>query len=126
VNGILIVDEEKCDGCGWCIQACPYGGIMLHPDKGIVVACDLCGGDPKCVEFCPEEALELVSDDQAAEKKWIETIERIPSEVQKLTCLIKKREWASIFAEAEERARRLTGKLEEINRSFGKQKSKPR
>jgi len=29
--------------------------------KLAVTGCDLCGGEPKCVEWCPEEALELVS-----------------------------------------------------------------
>jgi Fe-S-cluster-containing hydrogenase component 2 len=115
-NGVLIVDERKCKGCDWCIQACQYGGIALHPDKPLVIACDLCGGEPKCVEFCPEEALELVTDDNAMEKMWNAAIEKLPSEADKIANLAKKREWSQILAEAEKRAVRTSEKLEAINR----------
>jgi NAD-dependent dihydropyrimidine dehydrogenase PreA subunit len=56
-----MVDEEKCDCCGWCIEACPYGAITLNPEKETVMICDLCDGDPQCVEWCPEGALDLVT-----------------------------------------------------------------
>ena len=42
---------------------------MIHSGSGKSVACDLCYGEPKCVEFCPEEALELVCSDEEAEKR---------------------------------------------------------
>lgn len=54
-TGILMVKDKACKGCDWCIQACPHGGIMLHPDKGIATACDLCNGEPQCVESCPKK-----------------------------------------------------------------------
>lgn len=60
-SGLIIVDEERCSGCGWCIEACEFGAIVLPRDRKHVVICDLCGGDPKCVEFCPKEALSLVT-----------------------------------------------------------------
>jgi len=63
-RGIILVDEEKCNGCGWCVEACEYGAITLHPEKRVVIVCDLCGGEPKCVDWCPEGALELVSEDE--------------------------------------------------------------
>jgi len=114
-EGFILVDEAKCDRCGWCIQACPYGGISLHPEKTSVLVCDLCNGEPKCVDFCPEEALELVAADEAAIKKWAAAMEKLPVEIEKLTNLVKRREWAILFAEAEERAKRFSKKLEEIN-----------
>jgi Fe-S-cluster-containing dehydrogenase component len=67
-TGAILVNEEKCDCCGWCIQACPYGAIMVNPEKETVMMCDLCGGDPQCVEWCPEEALELVTEEGLNEK----------------------------------------------------------
>lgn len=118
-EGFILVDEAKCDRCGWCIQACPYGGISLHPDKTSVLVCDLCNGEPKCVEFCPEEALELVMEDEAVNKKWMTAVEKIPSDIEKLTNLVKRREWTVLFAEAEERAKRLSEKLEAINKKWG-------
>lgn len=60
-TGLILVNEEKCDCCGWCIQACPYGAISVNPGKDTVILCDQCDGDPKCIEWCPENALDLVS-----------------------------------------------------------------
>ena len=60
-TGVIMVDEDKCDCCGWCIEACPYGAITVNPEKETVMMCDLCEGDPQCVEYCPEEALNLVT-----------------------------------------------------------------
>ena len=58
-TGIIEVDEKKCNGCGWCIQACDYGAIRLPPEVTSVMICDLCGGETKCVEWFPEGVLEL-------------------------------------------------------------------
>ena len=69
-TGIIMVDEDKCNGCGWCIEACDYGAIMLHPEKKVVYVCDTCKeeGKPQCVEWCPEEALDFVTADVLAQK----------------------------------------------------------
>jgi Fe-S-cluster-containing hydrogenase component 2 len=121
-EGFILVDETKCDRCGWCIQACPYGGISLHPDKTSVLVCDLCKNNtegPQCVQFCPEEALELVENNEDATKKWVAILEKLPANIEKLTNLVKRREWATLFEEAEDRAKRLSEKLEAINKKWG-------
>jgi len=56
-RGTITVDDEKCNGCGWCIQACQYGALTIHPDRKKATVCDMCEGDPKCVQWCPEKAL---------------------------------------------------------------------
>ncbi len=56
-GGIVKVDEEKCDGCGWCIGTCEYGAVTLHPESGKPILCDACDGAPECVQWCPEGAL---------------------------------------------------------------------
>jgi len=56
-NGVIVVDENKCNGCGWCIQACPFGAITFNPDNRKAMICDLCDGDPECVKYCPFDAL---------------------------------------------------------------------
>ena len=114
-GNLIIVYEEKCDGCGWCIQACPYGGLIIDPDKNVVAVCDLCGGEPKCVEFCPEEALEIASNDEIADKAWVSTLENLPKELERLSSLIKKRDLSEIFMKAEERVKKLERKLEELS-----------
>jgi len=58
-TGIIIVDEGKCTGCGWCIEACSFGAITFHTSKKAVIACDLCDGETFCIKFCPRKALGL-------------------------------------------------------------------
>ena len=58
-TGAIVVDESKCKGCDWCIDACKYGAITLHPSSHKAIVCDTCGGDPKCIPACPESALSL-------------------------------------------------------------------
>jgi Fe-S-cluster-containing dehydrogenase component len=65
--GAIIVDKEKCDRCGDCVDACPYGMIFFD-DDGHVFKCDLCGGKPACVSECHPKALVFVSDDKKLKK----------------------------------------------------------
>jgi TPP-dependent indolepyruvate ferredoxin oxidoreductase alpha subunit len=58
-TGLITVNEEKCNGCGWCINVCEYGAITLHPDSRKAILCDTCGGEAVCVQWCPESALRL-------------------------------------------------------------------
>ena len=58
-NGQIVVDEQKCKGCDWCIDSCKYGAITLHPSSHKAMVCDTCDGDPKCIPACPESALTL-------------------------------------------------------------------
>ncbi|MCS7114828.1 MAG: 4Fe-4S dicluster domain-containing protein [Candidatus Bathyarchaeota archaeon] len=118
-NGVILVNEARCDGCGWCVPACPYGGIALHPDKTSVLVCDLCEGEPKCVEFCPEEALEIVTSDEEANKKLSAAIEKLPAEIEKLTNIVKERAWGVLLTEAENKAKKLSAKLQEIDKKWG-------
>lgn len=54
-TGATLVAPQKCTLCGACVRACPFGAI--HVDKDALIVCDLCGGEPKCVEWCPHEAI---------------------------------------------------------------------
>ena len=123
-TGIIMVKEHKCKGCDWCIQACPHGGITIHSDTGIAVACDLCGGEPKCVEFCPEEALELVCTDEDAEKRFSDALEKLPAVTERLTNTVKNKDWKPLLAEAEERSMRVNEKLEALNKKANAKKQK--
>jgi Fe-S-cluster-containing hydrogenase component 2 len=78
-DGTISVDKDKCNGCGWCIEACDYGAIMLHPEKKIVYACDLCKdkGEPQCIKWCPEEALDLVTSDVLAQKARMTAVKKL-------------------------------------------------
>jgi Fe-S-cluster-containing dehydrogenase component len=76
-TGVIMVDDDKCDGCSWCIEACDYGAITLHPEKKVVRICDLCDGDPECVKWCPEEALDFVTRDLMAQKARITVTKKL-------------------------------------------------
>lgn len=58
-QGVVLLDEQECTGCGLCVEACPYGAIHLPPSRPTPIKCDLCGGAPLCVEFCTYGALAL-------------------------------------------------------------------
>ncbi len=67
-KGIIILNEEKCNGCAWCIETCEFGAIALHPTKKTIILCDLCDGDPKCLPYCPTEALSLKTPEEISQK----------------------------------------------------------
>jgi len=79
-TGVILVDDDLCNGCGWCFEACDFGAITLDPEKKVVRICDLCvdrEDGPICVEWCPEEALELTTKDILSQKARIESIQRL-------------------------------------------------
>jgi carbon-monoxide dehydrogenase iron sulfur subunit len=54
-----IIDYNKCVGCKMCLNACSFGTIGFDENRGRPFKCDLCGGDPLCVQFCEPGALTL-------------------------------------------------------------------
>jgi len=71
-DGVVLVDTERCMGCGYCIQACPYGARYLHPVTRTADKCTFCyhriqrGLLPACVEVCPTQARVFGDLDSAA------------------------------------------------------------
>jgi Fe-S-cluster-containing dehydrogenase component len=53
-TGAILVDADKCVGCGNCIDACPGRVPFLHPVTRKAIICDLCDGDPLCSKVCQE------------------------------------------------------------------------
>src|SRR5512143_1109967 len=75
--GLLIIDDKRCKGCDWCVQACEHGGITIHTDTGKAIACDIWQGEPKWKEACVEEAGDMVDSDEAAEKRFTDALEKL-------------------------------------------------
>jgi Fe-S-cluster-containing dehydrogenase component len=59
-TGARIIDPAKCEGCGECFEACPWDMVVYNEAKGIYSKCDLCGGDPQCVKYCPADAIKFI------------------------------------------------------------------
>lgn len=61
-DGVVLVDKEHCVGCGYCVQACPYGTRYIDPVDHVADKCTLCyhritkGLEPACVFACPRGA----------------------------------------------------------------------
>jgi Fe-S-cluster-containing dehydrogenase component len=61
-DGAVLIDPKYCIGCGFCIQACPYGCRFMNPVTHTAEKCTLCyhritrGLKPACVEICPTQA----------------------------------------------------------------------
>jgi len=51
-TGAIAVDSDLCTGCGLCRAACPYDGIHWDATSKRPLICDLCGGEPECVQVC--------------------------------------------------------------------------
>ena len=78
-NGVIIVNDDLCNGCGWCIKACDFGAIQIE-SSNVVRMCDLCTyreEGPACIEWCPEGALELTTTDILSQKARIEAVRKL-------------------------------------------------
>src|SRR4051812_23404268 len=60
----VVVQEDVCNGCGYCIPACPYGVIDQRKDDGRAWKCTLCydrigvGMEPACAKACPTDSIQ--------------------------------------------------------------------
>lgn len=60
VRKIVLIDEEKCDGCGLCVDACHEAAIQLVDGKAKLVSDILCDGFGDCLGECPQGAITIV------------------------------------------------------------------
>jgi anaerobic dimethyl sulfoxide reductase subunit B (iron-sulfur subunit) len=73
-DGVVLIEADRCMGCGYCNWVCPYGAPQYHADLGVMTKCSFCvedldaGGEPACVSACPVRALDAGERDQLAER----------------------------------------------------------
>ncbi len=80
-NGVVILDEETCDGCQTCLDACPYGAIAFNVKKDKAEKCNFCrhrieeGLEPFCVVCCEGQAIHFgdVNDHRSKVSKILST-----------------------------------------------------
>lgn len=113
-TGAILVDDDKCDGCGWCIEACPYGAIKYDVKADTVLICDLCDGNPKCKELCPEEAIEFMTTDSEIQEAWISVSKRWVEASENLIRMAKGEGSIDVLKDAEEIMKRVEEKYKEL------------
>jgi formate dehydrogenase iron-sulfur subunit len=72
--GTVVVQPDICNGCGYCVPACPYGVIDLRKDDGRAFKCTLCydrlkeDQTPACAQACPTESIQYGDLDELRER----------------------------------------------------------
>jgi formate dehydrogenase iron-sulfur subunit len=63
--GSVVIQPDVCNGCGYCIPACPYGVIDQRKEDGRAFKCTLCydrlkvGEEPACAKACPTDSIQF-------------------------------------------------------------------
>jgi formate dehydrogenase iron-sulfur subunit len=72
--GTVVVQQDICNGCGYCVSGCPYGVIDRRPHDGRAQKCTLCydrlkdGLTPACAKACPTESIQFGPLDELRER----------------------------------------------------------
>jgi formate dehydrogenase iron-sulfur subunit len=72
--GTVVVQEDICNGCGYCVPACPFGVIDRREDDGRVWKCTLCydrlkdDQEPACAQACPTDSIQFGELDDLRER----------------------------------------------------------
>ena len=59
LRNIVKIDEEKCNGCGDCLDACAEGAIELVNGKAKLIKEIYCDGLGACLAHCPQDAIKI-------------------------------------------------------------------
>lgn len=86
IRKIITIDEEKCDGCGLCVDACHEGAIVVKNGKAALLKDDYCDGLGDCLPACPSAAITFEEreaapyDEEAVKARMAEKSRQLPSQ----------------------------------------------
>ena len=66
IRRVIHIDQEKCNGCGICANACHEGAIGIVDGKAQLLRDDYCDGLGDCLPTCPTGAITFVEREAAA------------------------------------------------------------
>jgi formate dehydrogenase iron-sulfur subunit len=72
--GTVVVQDDVCNGCGYCVAACPFGVIARRETDGGAHKCTLCydrltdGQTPACAKACPTQSIQFGPLDELRER----------------------------------------------------------
>jgi len=72
--GTVVVQDDVCNGCGYCVPACPFGVIARREEDGQAHKCTLCydrlgaGLEPACAKACPTDSIQFGPLDELRER----------------------------------------------------------